>query len=72
VINVVDVEKYLYGVVPYEIGPLDSARFEALKAQAVAARTMLIATIIVGNRFNLMSLPILEIKCIKGLKNQLH
>src|SRR5690554_5936900 len=39
VINVVDVEKYLYGVVPYEIGTLDSARFEALKAQAVAART---------------------------------
>lgn len=39
VINVVDVEKYLYGVVPYEIGVLDSARFEALKAQAVAART---------------------------------
>lgn len=39
VINVVDVEKYLYGVVPYEIGTLDSLRFEALKAQAVAART---------------------------------
>lgn len=38
-INVVDVESYLYGVVPYEIGTLDSSRFDALKAQAVAART---------------------------------
>lgn len=38
-VNVVDVEEYLQGVVPYEIGKLDSSRFEALKAQAVAART---------------------------------
>lgn len=39
VINSVDVEDYLRGVVPYEIGKLDSSRIEALKAQAVAART---------------------------------
>ena len=38
-INAVDVEDYLRGVVPYEIGKLDSSRIEALKAQAVAART---------------------------------
>ena len=38
-INSVDVEDYLRGVVPYEIGKLDSSRIEALKAQAVAART---------------------------------
>ena len=38
-INSVDVEDYLRGVVPYEIGKLDSNRIEALKAQAVAART---------------------------------
>lgn len=38
-INIVDVEDYLRGVVPYEIGRLDSSRIEALKAQAVAART---------------------------------
>ncbi len=38
-INSVDVEDYLRGVVPYEIGKLDSGRIEALKAQAVAART---------------------------------
>ena len=38
-INSVDAEDYLRGVVPYEIGKLDSSRVEALKAQAVAART---------------------------------
>lgn len=38
-INIVDVEDYLRGVIPYEIGKLDSSRIEALKAQAVAART---------------------------------
>ncbi|SHK54948.1 stage II sporulation protein D [Fibrobacter sp. UWEL] len=38
-INIVDVEDYLRGVVPYEIGRLDTSRIEALKAQAVAART---------------------------------
>ncbi|MCQ2062714.1 MAG: SpoIID/LytB domain-containing protein [Fibrobacter sp.] len=38
-VNIVDIEEYLRGVIPYEIGKLDSSRFEALKAQAVAART---------------------------------
>ena len=38
-INVIDIEDYLRGVVPYEIGKLDKSKFEALKAQAVAART---------------------------------
>lgn len=38
-INVLDVEEYLRGVVPLEIGPLKKAEIEALKAQAVAART---------------------------------
>ena len=38
-INVIDIEEYLRGVVPYEIGKLDESKFEALKAQAVAART---------------------------------
>lgn len=38
-INQVEVEDYLRGVIPYEIGALDEERFEALKAQAVAART---------------------------------
>ncbi|MCF0217177.1 MAG: SpoIID/LytB domain-containing protein [Fibrobacteraceae bacterium] len=39
VVNTVEVEEYLRGVVPYEMGKLDQQRFEALKAQAVAART---------------------------------
>lgn len=38
-VNQLDVENYLRGVIPYEIGALDEDRFEALKAQAVAART---------------------------------
>ena len=38
-INIIDIEEYLRGVVPYEIGRLDETKFEALKAQAVAART---------------------------------
>ena len=37
VVNVVDLEPYLYGVVPAEIGA--KSPLEALKAQAVAART---------------------------------
>ena len=38
-INEVDTEEYLRGVVPYEIGKLDSSRFSALESQAIAART---------------------------------
>ena len=38
-VNIVDVEEYLRGVVPYEIGKLDSSRFSALESQAIAART---------------------------------
>lgn len=39
VINRVDIEEYLYGVVPAEMGPRRYDAIEALKAQAVAART---------------------------------
>ncbi len=39
VINILPVEDYLKGVVPHEIGKLDSSMFEALKVQAVTART---------------------------------
>jgi stage II sporulation protein D len=38
-VNVVDVESYLRGVVPNEIGGLTPQILEAVKAQAVAART---------------------------------
>lgn len=38
-VNVVGVEDYLRGVLPYELGTVDRAALEALKAQAVAART---------------------------------
>ncbi|MBE0432672.1 SpoIID/LytB domain-containing protein [candidate division WOR-3 bacterium] len=39
VINVLDIESYLKGVVPCEIGGVSERQFEAAKAQAVAART---------------------------------
>ena len=39
VINHIDVEQYLRGVVPLEIGKRPESLIEALKAQAVAART---------------------------------
>jgi stage II sporulation protein D len=39
VVNRVDMEEYLYGVVPAEMGPKRFDEAEALKAQAVAART---------------------------------
>jgi stage II sporulation protein D len=42
-INVVDVESYLRGVVPMEIGHQDGGYLEAAKAQAVAARTYVAA-----------------------------
>lgn len=39
VVNHIDVEQYLRGVVPLEIGKRSEALIESLKAQAVAART---------------------------------
>lgn len=39
IVNSLDVEDYLRGVVPLEIGKLTNDAIEALKAQAVAART---------------------------------
>lgn len=44
-INLVSVEEYLYGVVPSEIGSSQSTPFEAMKAQAVIARTYLLNTL---------------------------
>ena len=43
VINRLPLEEYLYGVVPCEIGPCQPATIEALKAQAVAARSFSMA-----------------------------
>ena len=44
-INVVDMEAYLLGVVPREMGKRPATEIEALKAQAVAARTYAIGNI---------------------------
>jgi len=43
VVNRVDLEEYLYGVVPAEMGPKRFDAIEGLKAQAVAARTYALA-----------------------------
>jgi stage II sporulation protein D len=43
VVNVVDIESYLRGVVPREIGRRPEGELEAVKAQAVAARTYALA-----------------------------
>lgn len=43
VVNILDVENYLRGVLPPEIGRLKEDRIEALKAQAVAARSYTVA-----------------------------
>jgi stage II sporulation protein D len=43
VVNVVNVEDYLRGVVPNELSPLAFPEIEALKAQAVAARTWVLS-----------------------------
>lgn len=39
IINVLPLEKYLFGVVPCEIGRVKDKTFEAVKAQAIAARS---------------------------------
>lgn len=39
VVNELELEQYLFGVVPCEIGPINPQTFEAVKAQAVAARS---------------------------------
>jgi stage II sporulation protein D len=44
VVNFVAVEQYLRGVVPLELSPVSFPAIEALKAQAVAARTYAIST----------------------------
>jgi stage II sporulation protein D len=43
VVNVIDLESYIAGVVPLEIGAQPPARVEAIKAQAVAARSYTLA-----------------------------
>jgi stage II sporulation protein D len=44
VVNIIEMEQYLRGVVPLELSPVSFPAIEALKAQAVAARTYAIST----------------------------
>ena len=45
VVNILDLENYLRGVVPPEIGKLKESGIEALKAQAIAARTYTVSNL---------------------------
>jgi stage II sporulation protein D len=45
VVNRLGLEQYLWGVVPCEIGPINAETYEAVKAQAIAARTFTLARI---------------------------
>ena len=45
-INVIDIEEYLYGVVPAEMPP--TFHIEALKAQAIASRTFAVHSVTLG------------------------
>lgn len=56
-VNVLPVEEYLRGVVPLEMGRLDEGKIEALKAQAVTARTYALKRMLarVGAEYDLLS-----------------
>src|SRR5262245_62463355 len=45
VVNELPLEEYLFGVVPNELNPVTFSEIEALKAQAVAARTYIVRNI---------------------------
>src|SRR5262245_48349798 len=42
IVNEIPLEEYLYGVVPSELNPVTFSQIEALKAQAIAARTYIL------------------------------
>ncbi len=58
-VNVLNLEDYLKGVVPAELSPASFGELEALKAQAVAARTYALRSIELnaGQEFDLTSTP---------------
>ena len=53
VVNHVKIEDYLKGVIPFEMGNLPEDQIEALKAQAVAARSFVMAHIKPGEPFDI-------------------
>ena len=65
VVNVVPFEQYLYGVVPNEIGA--TAPTEALKAQAVAARTFTVKTGMKYPKYNFHVSDTVQDQVYKGI-----
>ena len=71
VINVLPLETYLRGVVPSELGPRVYPEVEALKAQAVAARTYVLKNM---GRFNKLGYDICDgpaCQAYDGVKNEM-
>jgi stage II sporulation protein D len=69
-INIVNVEDYLRGVVPNELSPLAFPQIEALKAQAVAARTYALRNLgqYAARGFDLCATPACQV--YKGLASE--
>ncbi len=65
VVNVVSMDQYLYGVVPNEIGA--TAPTEALKAQAVAARTFVVKTGLKYPKYNFNVSDTVQDQVYKGV-----
>ncbi|RPJ40974.1 MAG: SpoIID/LytB domain-containing protein, partial [Candidatus Latescibacterota bacterium] len=59
-VNGIGLEDYLRGVVPWEIGWLPAERVEALKAQAIAARTYALSRVAVAEEGSLWDLVATE------------
>lgn len=70
VINILNIEDYLKGVLPPEIGRLDKDAYEALKAQSVAARTYAYSRINAnsGSRYDVVN-DIMD-QVYKGIKGE--
>jgi len=68
VINVINIEEYLYGVVPYEIQA--SSHPEALKAQAVAARTYTVKNLNKYKRLQFDLCPTVYSQVYKGFDGE--
>ncbi len=71
-INVIYMEDYLRGVVPPEIGPRDENELEAIKAQAVAARTYAIGHLqqYVGEAYDMKSTVVDQV--YEGVESENH
>ncbi len=69
-VNVVDVESYLMSVLPPEMGPQPDSRSEALKAQAIAARSYALAMLDRRRDRGFDVLPTVEDQVYSGVESE--